>query len=131
MRKNFTILILCLCAASLCHVQIQSYAKTDAVAFASVTFSPDSTLLPTSYYLLRAAKKQTQELLLVGGVALLGFVGAGQESDGSGRSLCFIGATVCGVVAFIKHIGAIYNLKLAGRSLERVHLQQGGIAIDL
>lgn len=118
-------------ASSYAMAQQPLSSNIDTVDFATVTFSQDSTLLPPSYYLQRAAKKQTQELLWGGGGALLCLVGVGQESDGSGRSLCFIGATVCGVVAVIKHIGAIHNLKLAGRSLERVHIQQGGIAIDL
>ena len=99
--------------------------------YATISLTPDTTLLSPSYYLQRAAKKPTQELLWAGGGGLPCLVGVGQESDGSGRSLCFIGATVCGVVAIIKHIGAVHNLKLAGRSLERVHFQQGGIAIDL
>jgi hypothetical protein len=128
--KKAVILSVLILLVSVCRAQSPTLHQ-DSIMYATITLTPDTTLLSPSYYLQRAAKKQTQELLWAGGGGLLCLVGVGQESDGSGRSLCFIGATVCGVVAIIKHIGAVHNLKLAGRSLERVHFQQGGIAIDL
>ena len=111
--------------------QQQTLPSADSLKLATVSFTPDSSLLSPSYYLQRAAKKQTQELLWFGGGALMTVLGAAQDSDGGGRPAFFIGATVCGVMAVIKHIGAVYNLKMAGKSLERVHIRQGGISIDL
>ena len=95
---------------------------------ATVTFTLDTTLESPSYYLRLSANAHNRELLF--GVLSGGFVTLA-ALDESSRGLCIAGAAICGVAAIANYFSSSANLKKAGRSLSRVHVNAGGVAIDL
>ena len=95
---------------------------------ATVTFTLDTTLESPSYYLRLSANAHNRELLF--GVLSGGFVTLA-ALDESSRGLCIAGAAICGVAAIVNYFSSSANLKKAGRSLSRVHVNAGGVAIDL
>ena len=88
----------------------------------------DTTLESPSYYLRQSANAHNRELLF--GVLSGGFVTLA-ALDESSRGLCIAGAAICGVAAIVNYFSSSANLKKAGRSLSRVHVNAGGVAIDL
>ena len=95
---------------------------------ATVTFTLDTTLESPSYYLRLSANAHNRELLF--GVLSGGFVTLA-ALDESSRGLCIAGAAICGVAAIVNYFSSSANLKKAGRSLSRLHVNAGGVAIDL
>ena len=95
---------------------------------ATVTFTLDTTLEAPSYYLRQSANAHNRELLF--GVLSGGFVTLA-ALDESSRGLCIAGAAICGVAAIVNYFSSSANLKKAGRSLSRLHVNAGGVAIDL
>ena len=95
---------------------------------ATVTFTLDTTMESPSYYLRQSANAHNRELLF--GVLSGGFVTLA-ALDESSCGLCIAGAAICGVAAIVNYFSSSANLKKAGRSLSRVHVNAGGVAIDL
>ena len=104
----------------------------DTLLVSSVLYVHDTTLLPASVYLQRAAGNQTREIIFgaVGG-AFLGLAFASPDQDGTPSVPLLVVGGVSAVVAIINHFGSIRNTRKAGKALSRVRLQSNGLTIDL
>ena len=92
-------------------------------------------LKPPSYYLKASAGCQTGAILASVGAGISGFggflVASSPNSDPTGQYMLYGLSAVFGVTAIICTISSIANLNKAGRSLERIHIIQNGISLDL
>ena len=90
---------------------------------------------PPSYYLKASAGFQSAAILtsVVAGITGVGgaYVANIPNSDPSGQYFLYGFSAVFGVAAIICTISSIANLKKAGKSLERIHIIQNGISLDL
>lgn len=92
-------------------------------------------LKPPSYYLKASAGCQTGAILSSVGAGISGLggflVASSPNSDSMGQYMLYGLSGVLGITAIICTISSIANLNKAGRSIERIHIIQNGVSIDL
>lgn len=90
---------------------------------------------PPSYYLKQSANCQFG---VIGASVGAGFFGAlavqstaTSSSLYNSRTILYGASIACGISAFVCEIMSIVNLKKAGKSMERIHIIQNGVSLDL
>lgn len=88
-----------------------------------------------SYYLQQSANCQFGAFGASVGAGLFGALGALQSAkpnhDPATPIILYGTSVVCGITAIVCEIMAMVNLKKAGKSMERIHIIQNGISLDL
>ena len=92
-------------------------------------------IMPPSYYLKRSANCQFGVLGASFGAGFFGTLGAissAKPNHDPGTPVVLYGTSiVCGITALVCEIMSIVNLKKAGKSMERIHIIQNGVSLDL
>ena len=88
-----------------------------------------------SYYLQQSANCQFGAFGASVGAGFFGTLGALQSAkpnhDPATPIILYGTSVVCGITAIVCEIMAMVNLKKAGKSMERIHIIQNGISLDL
>ena len=92
-------------------------------------------IMPPSYYLKRSANCQFGVIGASIGAGYFGTLGAltsAKPNHDPATPIILYGASIaCGITAFVCEIMSIVNLKKAGKSMERIHIIQNGVSLDL
>ena len=92
-------------------------------------------IMPPSYYLKRSANCQFGAFGASIGAGFFGTLGAlssAQTNHDPATPVILYGTSVvCGITAIVCEIMSMVNLKKAGKSMERIHIIQNGVSLDL
>ena len=90
---------------------------------------------PPSYYLQHSANCQFGAFGASVGAGFFGALGAllsaKPDHDPATPIILYGTSVVCGITAIVCEIMSIVNLKKAGKSMERIHIIQNGVSLDL
>lgn len=92
-------------------------------------------IMPPSYYLKKSANCQFGAFGASIGAGFFGTLGAlssAQPNHAPATPIILYGTSVvCGITAIVCEIMSMLNLKKAGSSMERIHIIQNGVTLDL
>ena len=92
-------------------------------------------IMPPSYYLKHSANCQFGAFGASIGAGFFGTLGAlssaNPNHDPASPIILYGSSVVCGVTAIVCGIMSMVNLKRAGKSMERIHIIQNGVSLDL
>lgn len=90
---------------------------------------------PPSYYLKQSANCQFGVIGASVGAGFFGTLAVQSTATSSSlydsRTILYGAFIACGITAFVCEIMSIVNLKKAGKSMERIHIIQNGVSLDL
>lgn len=92
-------------------------------------------IMPPSYYLKRSANCQYGAFGSSIGAGFFGTLGALSSAkpnhDHATPIILYSTSVVCGIMVIVCEIMSMVNLKKAGKSMERIHIIQNGVSLDL
>lgn len=92
-------------------------------------------IMPPSYYLKRSANCQFGAFGSSIGAGFFGTLGALSSAkpnhDHATPIILYSTSVVCGIMVIVCEIMSMVNLKKAGKSMERIHIIQNGVSLDL
>ena len=92
-------------------------------------------IMPPSYYLKHSANCQFGAFGASIGAGFFGTLGALSSAkpnhDPATPIILYGTSVVCGITAIVCEIMSMVNLKKAGKSMERIHIIQNGVSLDL
>ena len=90
---------------------------------------------PPSYYLKQSANCQFGVIGASAGAGFFGVLAVQSTATSSSlydsRAILYGASVICGITALVCEIMSIVNLKKAGKSMERIHIIQNGVSLDL